>query len=410
MTYISDLNLHALPKNSDAEYYMDFFDIFTLEVDVSFRPENWHVELNIREPDTVAVDISFSALDMSGATIVSGHDFIGPWRHGWLLRQGWTPISAGPITSVRTRKGSDFMSVGGKDWLHYFQRRQFPFNGDPTVPGNEDGMLEAFTGSKLGFGYYVENADIATHLDNIISMVLNKDYSFGITYALAPIGKAINYEIPIGDQRFISDMIGELSDVAPGFDFETTWDMVFQIASPYFYGDPTTFDITDSTDSHWAFVFDDSDDAHTPFDVEFGNEGPISTHVAGFSSSEMAVTKGYGPGQEQFSRLDASYDFGSFPNRDALDARTSKQLAYNLQPVHEIPLTVLASQITNFWTIFKPGRAIFVDQELVFHRIDSGQRIVQMTVSDAESIGEPTVEIGLNQIYDTSDNIGAVEG
>jgi len=410
MSYITDLTTHALPKDNDREYYVDFFDQ-NLDTTISFRPENWTCELNLREPDTISLDITFSALDMSGATIVT-HDFIGPYRNGWLLRQGWVPIQAGLITSVTTQKGSDFMTVGGKSWLHYFERRQFPFNGDPTVSGNDEGQLESYTGSKPGFGYNLDTSiDVITHLTHILDKVLAKTDSWPITYSLSTIGKNIKYDVPLGDQRFVSDMIGELSDIAPGFDYRTTWDMIFQIASPYFYGDPTTFDITDSTDSHWAFVFDNSSDAKTPFDISFTNNGPIATHVSGYNSIDIpAVTIGYGPGQDQFGRLDASYDFGDISNADALDAKTSKQLAFDLQPQHEIPLSVLPNNITNFWTIFKPGVAIFVDQELGYHRIDSGQRIVQMSISDDGSIGEPICEIGLNQVYDTADNIGVNEG
>jgi hypothetical protein len=417
MTYITDLNTHALPKDYDTDYYVDFFDS-SLNTIKSFRPENWSAELNIRSPDTISLEISFSALDMSGSTIVSSHDFIGPYRHGWLLRYGWVPISAGLITSVETELGSDFMSVGGKDWMHYFERRQFPFNGDPTVSGNDHGQLEAFSGSKPGFLYTAGNVDISVHLTNILNTVLAKANSWPITYTLASIGTNIKYPIQLGDQRFVSDFIQEMSDIAPGFDFETTWDMKFQIASPYFYGDPSTFDITDSTRPEWAYVFDQSDDAHTPYNLRFTNNGPLATHVSGYGSGNvgngqhgtLVVTKGYAGGSAQFHRLDASYDFSTIRNRLDLDKKTSKELAYGLQPQHEIPVTVLPNQITNFWTKFKPGRAIFINQELVYHQINSGQRIVTMTINDAEGQGDPTVELGLNQVYDTSDSIGAIEG
>jgi len=414
MTYITDLNSHTLPKDYDTDYYVDFFDS-SLATIKSFRPENWTAELNIRSPDTISMDISFSALDMSGSTIVSSHDFIGPYRHGWLLRYGWVPISAGLITSVETELGSDFMSVGGKDWMHYFERRQLPFNADPTVSGNDKLQLESYGSPPLGLSYQAINKDVALILKDLLDWVLAKSNSWAITYTLAAIGTSYqgNYDISLGDQRFLSDYISELSDVAPGFDFETTWDMKFQIGAPYFYGDPSTFDITDSTRSEWAFVFDQSDDAHTPYNLRFVNNGPIGTHISGYGtdgSAQMGITKGYAAGATQFHRLDASYDFSGFSNRLQLEKKTNKQLAYNLQPQHEIPVTVLPNQIVNFWTKFKPGRAIFINQELVYHQINSGQRIVQMTINDNEGQGDPTVELGLNQVYDTSDNIGSVEG
>lgn len=412
-TYIADLNAHVLPKTDDTEYYIDHFDD-TLTVFQSFRPENFKAVLNVREPDTITYEISFSALDMAGSTIVT-HDFIGPQRTGWLLRQGWTPISAGLHTSHNTKLDDDFMTVGGMDWLSYFAHRQFPFNGTP-------GHLfdEALGGAPSGLAYQVHLKDIAGILNDLLNAIFAKSYSWPIgfptangVFALANIGKTINMDLPIGDQTYISDIVSTLADLPPGFDFEVTWDMLFKIASPYFFGDPMTFDVTDSTDSHWAYVFDGSDDAHTPFELEFTNTGPLATHVSGYGdgSPQMAVTLGYAPGQVQFHRLDGSYQFSNIANRSVLNDLTQRQLAFGLNPVHEIPVSVLPSSITNFWTKFKPGRAIFIDYDLISHQINSGQRIVSMSIdSDNQDNGEPVVALGLNQVYAQSDNAGSNEG
>lgn len=413
-TYIADLNAHVLPKTSDDEYYIDHFDD-TLTVFQTIRPEKFKVVLNVRDPDTITYEVSFSSLDMSGSTIVT-HDWIGPQRTGWLFRQGWTPISAGLHTMHNTKLGDDFCTIGGKDWLGYFARRQFPFNGTP-------GSLtaESIGGAPYGFAYQsAGNLDIATHLNTILNKIFSKTGSWPIgyptangTFALAAIGKAVHLDIPLGDQTFLSDMIATLSDLSPGFDYEVTWDMLLNIASPYFFGDPTTFDVNDKTLGVWAFVFDGSTDPKTPFELEFTNTGPLATHASGYGdgSPQMAVTLGYAPGVTQFHRLDASYQFANMANRSKLDDLTRRQLAFGLNPVHEIPVSVLPSSITNFWTKFKPGRAIFIDYDLVSHQIQSGQRIVSMSIdSDNEDNGEPVVGLGLNQVYATSDSVGTPEG
>lgn len=416
-TYIADLNSHALPMTDANEYYIDHFDS-TLTVFQTFRPEKFQCVLNCRQPDTISYEISNSAKTMAGGNVifrnpVDNTSMIGEYRTGWLFRQGFTPISAGLHTMLNTKGGDEFCSVGGKDWLHYFEKRQFPFNGASV-------MAESLS-PKYGLAYEGgPSTDIATHLNAILNAVFAKTGSWPIGYptangifALAALGKQIPLDIPIGDQSFISDMISQMSDIPPGFDYEVTWDMLLNIASPYFFGDPTTFDITLSTDSHWTYLFDGSDDAHTPFEIEFTGTGPIATHVTGYGdgSPQMAVSKGYAPGRTQFHRLDASYDFSNVSNRSVLDDMTSRQLAYGLNPVHEIPVSVLPSQITNFWTKFKPGRAIFIDYDLEIHQIQSGQRIVSMTINDDDTgDGEPVVNLGLNQIYSLADNIGTVEG
>lgn len=417
-TYIADLNSHALPMTNANEYYIDHFDS-TLTVFQTFRPEKFQLVLNLRNPDTISYQISNSAKDMAGANVIfrtpiTNISMIGEYRTGWLFRQGYTPIAAGLHTMINTKAGEEFCSVGGKGWQHYFEKRQFPFNGANV-------MAEALS-PKYGMAYEAGpgGQDVAVILNAVLNAVFAKANSWPIgfptangTFALANLGKVIHFDLPIGDQTFMSDIIYQMSEISPGFDYETTWDMLFKIAAPYFFGDPTTFDITDPTDSHWIYVFDGSDDAHTPYELEFTGTGPLGTHVTGYGdgSPQMAVSKGYAAGQTQFHRLDASYQFSNISNRSVVDDMTSRELAYGLNPVHEIPLSVLPVQIANFWTTFKPGRAIYINYDLDIHKIQSGQRIISMTLTeDATGSGEPVVDLGLNQIYDLADNIGTVEG
>jgi hypothetical protein len=418
-TYIADLNSHALPMTDANEFYIDHFDN-TLTVFQSFRPEKFQLVNNLRAPDTINYEISTSAIDMTGSAHVifrnpvDNTSMIGEYRTGWLFRQGWTPISAGLHTMIETEGGSEFASVGGQGWDHYFERRQFPFNGASV-------MAEALS-AKYGLAYEADPAsgtDIAAILNAILNAVFAKAHSWPIghptgngTFSLSNISKLIHFDLPIGDQTFMSDIIYQLSEISPGFDYETTWDMIFNIASPYFFGDPTTFDITDPTDSHWSYVLDGSDDAHTPFQIKFTGTGPLGTHVAGYGdgSPQMAVTKGYAGGQAQFHRLDASYQFSNISNRNVVDDLTSRQLSYGLNPVHELPVSVLPNQISGFWTKFRPGKAIYINYDLDIHMIASGYRIISTTLEDTEGVGEPIVQLGLNEIYDLADNIGTVEG
>lgn len=412
MTYIDDLNTHTLPMNDSKEYYIDHFDN-TLSVIHTFHPENLQAVLNISQPHTVTYEISYSALDTTGTTVVFAEDFIGPYRDGWLLRQGFVPIAAGLITSTNGKKGDDFMTVGGKSWLHYFERRQYPFNGDPAHLFDE-----AIGGAPYGFAYYAGAVDVATILSDVLGHILSKygSWAIDLTTLSSLTGTLANFEIPIGDESFASDFIATLSQVAPGFDYRVTWDMIFQIAAPYFFGDPTDpmVDITDPASPLWSYTLDSSDDAHDPLDVEFTNSGPGATHVAGYGSSltgQLAVTKGYVPGHDEFHRLDESDDYSdNIATRSTLDKIVGHRISYDLQPQHEIPITVQPNQITDFWNIFRPGYAIWVDQDVGYHHIRSGQRIISMTITDNESTGEPTCDLGLNQVYDTHDNVGTDEG
>src|SRR6266702_3523168 len=103
---------------ADGIYYVDLGPdpTFTLGSFVSIYPEQLAFDDEIRQVGNCSFQISYSAKDWAGATVVTGHDFIGPYRTYYRVRYGNVAIQAGVIVSTKMIKGQDWMSVAGKTW------------------------------------------------------------------------------------------------------------------------------------------------------------------------------------------------------------------------------------------------------------------------------------------------------
>jgi hypothetical protein len=179
-----------------------------------------------------------------------------------------------------------------------------------------------------------------------------------------------------------------------GFEWWVNSDRKVYWASPYRYGTPVSPD--------YRYTFDDT---NLPNDISFSNDGPGATHITGRGSklavgTQMAAAYGYAGNQQQFSRFDTDVDFGDIRNQAAMNSKTQRKLVEIVQPQHNIPIQVLPEAITDYWTEFKVGRAIYVNVDMGYHIIDSGQqlRAYRATLDDK---GNCVVDWTLKQIYPT---------
>jgi len=385
---------------------------------ISILPENLSFDHKIRGVGNCSWQVSFSATDLDNNPIVSAHDLFGPWRTYWRLRYGSTAIIAGPITSWNTKRGSDFMSVVGKTWEAYFDRWEYPFDGrDDPYPGhiNDYQHLNTYVGDELvgsgaptptGLAYQANNRDVLRILSDILSEIQNvpNRMTFDISALTALSGVKTNWQLSLGDSTKFMQIINEFSDLSNGFDWWISHDRKLYIAVPYRFGDP-------SAPTIWLTVDDTLPGID---DLDFENSGPVATHVRGSGAglatgTTLSRSYGYAPAQDEFSRLDESYDFGDIRSYNQLIKRTQKQLSHDLQPQHSIPISLNPNEIADYWASCRIGRAIYVDIELIAHRIDSAQRIISFSCSP-DNNGNASVALTLEQIYDLSYNAGSPEG
>jgi hypothetical protein len=402
------------------KYYIDLSPdpSFSADAFITIHPESLSFDDEIRAVGNCSFQISFSATDIDGSTIISGHDVFGPYRTWSRLRYGNTAIQAGPLVSTNTILGTDFMSCATKTWEHYFERWEYPFDGRdlPLPNGHVNDYQHPFTyqgdeisgsgvATPTGLAYQATNRDVIRIISDLVSTTMNAGNRviFDLSNLTGLSGIKTNFQLSLGDNTKLFQIINDLSGLGDGFDWWISHDMKFYWATPYRFGNPANPTIT--------YTFDST---HMPNDLAFTNNGPKATHVQGrgaglASSTTLSRAYGYAPSQTQFSRLDESYDFGDIRNATELIAKTKKQLSLDLNPQHEIPMTVDPSRIASYWANFRKGRAIYIDMEMVSHRIDSAQRLTKYS-GRVDSEGDALVDFTLDQIYETSATVGVAEG
>jgi hypothetical protein len=408
---IPSLSPRAAPRGfaDPGNWYIDHLRHDDLSIFQTIRPENLHFVLNARDKSTIDYEISCSAVDLSGSPVVSEmgpgeSGFIGPWRTGWNLRFGSQIIAAGVHTSVSGSLGDDYMKVAGVDWVGYLDQRLYPF--DPRPDHVNDYVIGT---PPAGLAYEDVSVDASVIINNLWQAIFGRPNSLPLTYGPLTVGLTVPYfRLDLGDTTTLLEQIQDLADFFPGFDF---WvdplTLEFQTAYPYRFGDITALIEAGSTGPNIVYSTDDV----VPDSLDFTNTGPAQTHLFGTGSglaSELGTALGTIDGEETFWRTDGQYDAGDVYDQDSLDGLTAQQLSYGLNPIHEISLVLDPARITDFWEKFKPGVAIWVDEDLLFHQIQSPQRVVSIDATVSND-GNVTATIGVNQIYDTSTDAGIPE-
>lgn len=401
--------------SADGTYYIDLGPDYAFSTGsfISIYPEQLQFDDVIRGVGNCSWQISFAATDQDNNTVVSGHDFIGPYRTYYRLRYGNVAIQAGPLVSWTTELGTDYMSCAGKTWEHLLERWEYPYDGNPDhvndfVFGNHfsgDELTASGGGTPGGLAYEANSRDVIRIIYDLLNtsmLVGNRAVIFDLSTLGALSGIKTNYQFTLGDNVKMFSVIDDLASIGQGLDWWISWDLQFFWATPYRFGSntsPTTI-----------YTFDDT---HMPDKLGFANNGPDGTHIMGrgaglATATTLSRSYGYLSAQIEFGRLDASYDFGDVRNASELNKITKKQLSLDVNPQHEIPLGVDPSRIASFWSNFRKGRAIYIDMEMIAHHIDSAQQMKSYSCA-VDNAGNAMVDFTLQQIYSTSYSIGTEE-
>lgn len=423
---------------------VDHYD-HTLAYTHSFIPDQLTWELRLRDVGTINYRLGLKQKNSAGTDVLTlGHDFIGPYRTHFILRHvntdsDWTNpaigtnIMGGFHTSMGGAWGSDFMNVGGKDWLHYFERRVFPFDArsahvNDYVIGTPPASLSFQIAAGAGASARPEQIAVT-----IINQVLSVTYSLPLAsvgaHPSSSTGDPIDYALSLGDTtslKAIVDGLAELQSTAAlqGFDYWITPGRAFQYLVPTGYGDPATLVLNGEVvsggyvfgDNHVSAVLDFTTNEfniqYTIDELTFTNTGPGGTHVKAFGSgigSNLGSTIGYVAGESTFWRLDDTVNYGSITSLSQLQELAQAKLSFDLNPIHEITLTIDATDGIIDYTALRPGMAIYLKLDLGWHQIDSPHQVTSMSYRQSDS-GRELITLGLNQIYDISGLTGNPEG
>ena len=285
-------------------------------------PENLHVTWN--KGETGPSEVTFEVPDAyPGFDIAT----IQPYNNDFALVLDDVPIMKGIVTSSSFESEENYASVAGKDWLHYLERRFFPFDplnpnafrvDDPPRGMAYDSPQTDADGAPLQ-GWQ----DVTQHVEVLLHQTLKISNSLPITWAgnvmpgttvpyvptpppglyymvagagaghgtwwsdyprdttasaLPRTGTTVPYSISLGDTETILSKLQQLSQIGKGFDFWIDQEKVFHMAVPRQY----SLDVlADARLAHW--VFKDSDSGLLK--VNWTNNGPEGTHLFGHGSS-----------------------------------------------------------------------------------------------------------------------------
>lgn len=337
-------------------------------------------------------------------------DLIIPYQADWYLSRDGASIDAGMVTSVNGRLGDEYFTVAGKNWLHYLERRHYPF-----MPAYATGdVIASGTGWSTSSGtmlMFPDTALIEDIVQTILENVRDWDNSYSLDYTVtcdytgcswSPNSPTDGpYTIEFGDTEWIYDKIQALSQLPKengGFEFEITPAKVFRL----YYPGKAAEGI-----ANWIFRYE-PDGSTSVLDLEYTNTGPDGTHYlvtgAGVVYKDTRV-RHFRENSAVYRRLDATAEFSNVKSDTMLSGLASEALSFGANPVHEITMSVNAEAVPDFWQIIFPGAYIYVKFDLGFHQIDSIQKVVSMDCHITNE-GEETVTLNLNQYYSLSGSAG----
>jgi hypothetical protein len=362
----------------------------------TFKPENLTFSLEKGEngPHTVSYELSRGNDSVTPA-------FVGPYRTDFELYSDTDLIVAGMHTLFNVESDQEHVKIGGKGWLHYLQKRYWPFDpNDPNAYRKKAGLAAPDDDDPpTGYAYAVTGIDSMDIIGDMLDMITADPNSLEITHSLVDIGHDPVFSIDLIDTESIYDKIVTLSQEDPGeFDFWVTNAKVFQRAAPRLYSLDVVEDEEHADIEH---IFDSEVLDSGLHSVGFTNTGPVATRLRGTGSSQsttLASVREFFDGSAEFRLLEDNISFGHVNTQSRVVTLTRKHMLFGVNPVHEITITVVSDRIANFWTRFKPGKAIWLKANLEGWNIDSAQEIVTMTCNP-DNAGNELVTMRLNQIY-----------
>lgn len=398
-------------------------------------------EIRNSEPGGFTGEIALSQKRRGSEIQGIGRDEFAPYRTDYQLWRS-TPghpvagslISSGILTSLNFNFNRDTALVAGKDWLHYLQRRIYPFDPELYISGGwidwprQWPDLMGTHGPSHYTGVPDETpppVDIGIILRELIQSMRfeppnnltlpssgpirttqwpNDGVSLTngvprITQNIGLLGQETTYKIYPGDSTTIYDHIRKLSEQSEkGFEFDIhPLSLEFRVWSPrrdmqylqYFTISPTEYEI---------------DGAISEFD--WTNEGPEGTYLIGLGSGEYKTGAVWTDIDNvfEFWRMDKVYDFGKVSDPDMLLQLLKDQNDLHPQKKLQLGLWNPEHFVLNFYTNGRPrnliGQRIRVNHDFApLHQVDAYFRINAIKWSIDKSTNE-NVALELEMVYE----------
>lgn len=303
--------------------------------------------------------------DLDTGAFLARRAYTAPYLTDFRLQYGETDIMGGLHTAVSFDElEGHVIKVAGKDWLHYLEKRQYPF--DPNSSTFEP--------------YLVSDRDLFLIVEDILDTVLAEPNSLAFTYDNGSCGQTANYKIEPGDTGNIMDKLTELAGGNPGFDFEATPDRQIIL---YYPKKGTTVGIPLVGGMNIT-------------ELRYTNNGPQGTHTLGMAqgaSSRMGyVVDSWN--QPEYRRLDISEELSNVSEEADLQAKTQGASDRNAVPSTEFTAKVILENLNPFEELHV-GDTALVQADIEYDTINDYYRIVGIQCSPTDE-GDYEVELTLD--------------
>jgi hypothetical protein len=290
--------------------------------------------------------------------------YVYPYRTNYRLYWGTEAIQGGLHTAVSIEDiESDKLGVTGNDWLHYFERRIFPF--DP---------LDLTTGTYIAS----VNTDVYVIAKHILDTVLAVAGSYTFVYTIGTSGQTINqFKIERGDTATVFEKLTNLMETKPGFDIEVTYDR-----NIYFHlkrGNPNN-----------PFVFETGKNIQM---LSYTNNGPTGTWSLGLAQGTSGRTgrAKLSDAVATYKRLDAPHDYNEVRDISQLQALVDADSERDVAPNQEFSFRYVPEEDVNIFDEVGIGDICKVHISSKYEETNDPMRIVGRQVT-VEPTGEIEVE------------------
>ncbi len=367
------------------------------------------------------------------------HENFGPYRtdyHIYRAGQGqnYRLMTEGMLTSVNLSDDRDTVLLSGKDWLHYLERRIYPFDAATYLAGGWRGWPVGWPhhngDRQSNINARREKKDNPVEVRQIVEDILDDMQQMlipplpggvpadtlagrgqlGIIFNNVNTGTTTKYRIYPGDGTSVYEHIQKLSEQVKGFEFDILpVSREFKMWSPFrmqmnpvytFRGQTTT-----GTETSGAFTH-----------VDWTNDGPDGTFLVGLGSGNQraGATWYYRPAIDKYRLLEKVTDFGAMENPDLIFQMLKDQ--NDIYPQTKLSLTLLNPEFLSpsFYTSDRP-RSVIGQRVRVIHNfppywaLDTDYRVNALNWSVDQSSNEE-VEFELEVIYEDDPITGGFSG
>lgn len=385
---------------------------------------NPEVEIRNSEPGGFSGEIALGQLNVNNLPLTRD-EFI-PYETYYQVRRVTASsseiVSGGMLTSMNLNFNRDTVLIAGKDWLHYPQRRLYPFNPESYVTFATGTKHSYWDKWPKKWGVTKGGTPIKTPVDcsNVIRDLLlsmkkgipidqfssgadriapDDPYTPPIVWNIPNTGTLVTHQINPGDQRTIFDHITLFSEMRDGFEFDI---------------DPVSLEFKLWSPSKWSddvpvYVFQPTANAESAgqiVDFDWTNEGPEGTYLYGLGAGESKMGRVWTTDVNQAAagRLDLLYDYGEVRDRDVILQRLKDQ--NDLWNQKKLSLSILNPDflIPSFYAQGRPRELIGATVQVLhdfnpLHRVDAYFTINAIKIN-ADNSGNEIANLELMMNYE----------